>query len=100
VSDLFADMPNLEPELFQKPDTQQLFAPQRTGHPPRFLVLYGSLRERSYSRLTAEEAARILTALGSEVRMFAPSGLPLVDHVQVVAVQRAFDLPFALGSNC
>jgi len=46
---------------------------------PRFLLLYGSLRERSYSRLLAEEAARLLRALGGETQMFNPSGLPLVD---------------------
>lgn len=46
-------------------------------HPPRILFLYGSLRERSYSRLLAEEAARIIEGLGAEVRWFHPAGLPL-----------------------
>ncbi len=48
-------------------------------HPPRILLLYGSLRERSYSRLLSEEAARILTHLGAETQTFDPSGLPLTD---------------------
>jgi arsenic resistance protein ArsH len=43
------------------------------------LMLYGSLRARSFSRLSAEEAWRFLTALGAEVRFFHPSGLPLID---------------------
>ena len=77
------DLPHLDPALFQRPDTQQLFAPQRAPHAPRFLLLYGSLRERSFSRLAAEEAARILRALGGETRMFNPSGLPLVDEFVV-----------------
>ena len=47
--------------------------------PPRILLLYGSLRERSYSRLLTFEAARLLEALGAEVRIFDPSGLPLPD---------------------
>ncbi|MBP1523826.1 arsenical resistance protein ArsH [Salmonella enterica subsp. enterica serovar Worthington] len=51
------------------------------AHPPRILMLYGSLRERSYSRLTTEEAARLLTAMGAEVKLFNPSGLPLPDDV-------------------
>ena len=51
------------------------------GHAPRFLVLYGSLRERSYSRLLAEEAARLLRAMGGETRLFNPAGLPLPDAV-------------------
>lgn len=46
-------------------------------HPPRFLFLYGSLREVSYSRLLAEEAARILEELGAEVRWFHPHELPM-----------------------
>ena len=53
--------------------------PQFDGPPPKFLMLYGSLRERSFSRLAAEEAGRILTHLGGEVRFFNPSGLPLPD---------------------
>lgn len=42
-------------------------------------MLYGSVRERSYSRLATEEAARLLTAMGADVRIFNPSGLPLPD---------------------
>ena len=47
--------------------------------PPRFLLLYGSLRERSFSRLLTQEAARLLSAMGAEVKIFNPSGLPLPD---------------------
>lgn len=74
-----ADLPNIDPSLLEQPSTAALFSPQRATHAPRFLVLYGSLRERSYSRLVAEESARLLQALGGETRMFNPSGLPLVD---------------------
>ena len=49
----------------------------RSTHPPRFLMLYGSLRERSYSRLLAEEGARVLEGLGAEVRWFHPHELPI-----------------------
>ena len=56
--------------------------------PPRILMLYGSLRERSYSRLLAEEAARVLEGLGCDVRFFHPLELPikgpgLDDHPKV-----------------
>ena len=79
MSESRLDLLNIDTTLFQPPDTARLLAPERAGHAPRFLLLYGSLRERSYSRLAAEEAARILRALGGETRMFNPSGLPLVD---------------------
>ena len=49
--------------------------------PPRILLLYGSLRERSYSRLCVEEAARLLQLFGAETRIFDPSDLPLPDQV-------------------
>jgi len=45
--------------------------------PPKILILYGSLRERSYSRLLAEEAGRILVGLGCEVQFFDPRNLPI-----------------------
>jgi arsenical resistance protein ArsH len=48
-------------------------------HAPRILILYGSLRERSYSKLLAEEAARILEYMGADVKLFDPSGLPMYD---------------------
>ena len=51
-------------------------------HPPRFLVLYGSLRERSFSRLLAEESERVLRAFGAEVEVFRPHGLPVFDRTQ------------------
>ena len=79
MSESRLDLPNIDTALFQQPDTEHLFAPARATHAPRFLLLYGSLRERSFSRLAAEEAARILRALGGETRLFNPSGLPLVD---------------------
>ena len=50
--------------------------------PPRFLLLYGSLRERSFSRLCVEEAARLLQFFGAETRIFDPSTLPLPDQVK------------------
>ena len=51
------------------------------GHPPRILLLYGSLRERSYSRLTTEEAARLLQRFGAETRIFDPRELPFPDQI-------------------
>lgn len=50
-------------------------------HPPRILLLYGSLRDRSFSRLAVEEAARLLRFMGCETRIFDPSDLPLTDQV-------------------
>jgi arsenic resistance protein ArsH len=49
--------------------------------PPRILLLYGSLRERSFSRLAVEEAARLLEFFGAETRIFDPADLPLPDQV-------------------
>jgi len=74
------DTPNIDDSLFPPIDPARLFAPATATHPPRILILYGSLRVRSFSRLSAEEAGRILTRLGAEVRFFNPSGLPLPDQ--------------------
>lgn len=54
---------------------------EKTGSRIKVLVLYGSLRKRSYSKLAAYEAARILHRLGCDVRIFDPSGLPIRDSV-------------------
>lgn len=72
-------LPSVDEEQFQPIDPQALFEAPRSIHKPRVLMLYGSLRERSYSRLATEEAARILRRLGAEVRIYDPSGLPLPD---------------------
>ena len=73
------ELPNIDTESFRAINEAELFAGQRSAHPPRILLLYGSLRQRSFSRLLAEEAARVLHALGAETKFFNPSGLPLPD---------------------
>jgi len=87
-------VPQLQPELFSRTDAAQLRGAGGWTHAPRFLLLYGSLRERSYSRLLTFEAARLLQALGGEVRIFDPAGLPLPDsvpetHPKVVELREA-----------
>lgn len=74
-----SDLPNIVQGALHPIDFGALKAAGDSGHPPRILLLYGSLRDVSYSRLAAMEAARILRALGCETRMFDPSGLPLPD---------------------
>ena len=71
--------PALRTELFDVPTPDRLKAHEPSLHRPRFLLLYGSLRERSYSRLLTYEAARLLEAMGGEVKVFNPMGLPLPD---------------------
>ena len=71
--------PALDESSFKPIDAERLFPAERSGHAPRILLLYGSLRARSFSRLATEEAARILRRLGAETRTFDPSGLPLPD---------------------
>ncbi len=71
--------PALRADLFDVPSTGRLADHRPSQHRPRFLMLYGSLRERSYSRLLTYEAARLLEAMGGEVKIFDPTGLPLAD---------------------
>ncbi|MEP0941684.1 MAG: arsenical resistance protein ArsH [Rhizobiaceae bacterium] len=73
------DTPNLEEDHFRAIDSERLFSGEDVPHPPRILLLYGSLRERSFSRLMTEEAARVLNRFGAETKTFNPSGLPLPD---------------------
>lgn len=72
-------LPNLDLSLFDQPPA----ANRTSEHKPRILLLYGSTRERSFSRLLVEEAARLLEHFGAETRVFHPSGLPLPDDVPV-----------------
>lgn len=72
------DLPAAMAPLLLRPDAERLGKPVST-HRPRILMLYGSLRERSYSRLLTLEAARLLEYFGAEVRIFHANGLPLPD---------------------
>lgn len=71
-------LPNVVPEHFRLPELSSLRS-AAVEHPPRILLLYGSTRQRSFSRFLAEEAGRLLQAYGAEIRFFNPSGLPLPD---------------------
>ena len=73
------DLPNIDPASLRPIDMAALAGPGAPTHPPRILMLYGSLRTRSYSRFASEEAARLLRSFGAETRTFDPSGLPLPD---------------------
>ena len=73
-----SELPNIDPELLDIPAPDKLLQPA-VSHKPRILLLYGSNRARSYSRLLTEEAARLLEMFGADTRIFNPSGLPLPD---------------------
>ncbi|ADZ69758.1 arsenical resistance protein ArsH [Polymorphum gilvum] len=72
-------LPNLVADLLPPIDRNRLFEVTPSEHPPRVLLLYGSVRARSYSRLLTFEAERLLCRFGAETRVFDPSGLPLPD---------------------
>ncbi|MBD3771889.1 MAG: arsenical resistance protein ArsH [Rhodobacterales bacterium] len=76
------DFPALHEDSFREIDRKALLSPALSTHAPRILLLHGSLRERSYSRLLNEEAARILRRLGCETRSFDPAGLPFADGAE------------------
>ncbi|ACK81952.1 MAG: arsenical resistance protein ArsH [Methylobacteriaceae bacterium] len=76
----FADgLPNLSEAHVELPTAERVQTSTPLAHAPRFLILYGSLRERSFSRFLAYEAARLLEAMGGEVRIYDAHGLPLPD---------------------
>jgi arsenical resistance protein ArsH len=80
--------PALRVHCLDMPTAEKLSPRSHAAHPPRILMLYGSLRERSFSRLLTEEAARILLLYGADVRVFDPSDLPLAgsapdDHPRI-----------------
>ena len=72
------NLPNLNREQLHLPNHGRIAA-KPLPHKPRILLLYGSLRERSYSRLVVEESARLLQVLGAESKIFDPRGLPQPD---------------------
>jgi arsenic resistance protein ArsH len=83
MTDIDSDptLPALDEAFLAVPTLEDLELERGSRHAPRILLLYGSLRERSFSRLLVEEAARILIRLGAEVRIYNPAGLPQPDSV-------------------
>ena len=79
---LSIELPNIDPEQLRPIAVAELGLEGGPTHPPRILILYGSLRERSFSRLLSEEAGRLLRWFGCEVRTFDPRGLPLPDGAE------------------
>jgi arsenic resistance protein ArsH len=75
------DLPHVAADVLDTPSLAKLSLPADAGHPPRILILYGSLRPQSFSRKLALEAERILRHFGAETRVFDPHELPLLDSV-------------------
>lgn len=75
-------LPNIDESAFRPIDSETLLGASSNRGAVRIALLYGSVRQRSYSRLATEEAARILRRLGAETRTFNPSGLPLPDDAE------------------
>lgn len=71
-------LPNINDSQMKVPSTHD-FSTVLSTHKPRILLLYGSIRERSYSRLVIEECARLLVKMGAEAKIFDPRGLPQPD---------------------
>ena len=93
MGDSPGSLPNLSPASDRPPARESLVGPSST-HAPRILLLYGSLRKRSFSRLVTLEAARLLAHFGAETRIFHADGLPLPDatdehHPKVAELREA-----------
>ena len=71
---------NIDPHAWRLPQPEAPRPGPPSTHAPRILLLYGSVRERSYSRLLSFEAARLLESMGAEARVFDPRGLPQPDN--------------------
>lgn len=90
--DKIPNLPNINPSQLDLPAMEKFAQVDDMDHPPRILMLYGSLRERSFSRYLTEEAARILEHFGAEVKIFNPMELPMVgsaaeDHPKVAELR-------------
>ena len=72
----------IDENSFQPIDGERLRNSEQVSHKPKVLLLYGSLRARSFSRLMTEEAALVLSKLGAETKKFNPTGLPLPDDAE------------------
>jgi len=79
--DKLPGLPNINPAQLATPTLDRLASAGRFDHPPRILMLYGSLRERSFSRFLVHEAARVLAHFGAEVKIFDPMELPMAGSV-------------------
>ena len=77
-----SDTYQIDENSFQPIDGERLRNTEQVSHKPKVLLLYGSLRERSFSRLMTEEAALVLSKLGAETKTFNPTGLPLPDDAE------------------
>jgi len=77
-----SDTYQIDEKSFQPIDGERLNTSERLSHKPKVLLLYGSLRDRSFSRMMSEEAALVLSKLGAETKIFNPTGLPLPDDAE------------------
>jgi arsenic resistance protein ArsH len=75
------NLPNITDAAFDRPDLDKLAPSKGPSHPPRILILFGSLRPQSFSRKLALEAERILWQFGAETRVFDPHEMPMLDSV-------------------